>query len=246
MPWFKVDDQFHAHPKVVGLGRDRSSALALWVLAGSWASNYLTEGFIPTHMLAQFGTRKAADALVRVGLWTTVEGGWQYHDWAEQNPTREQVLEQRADNAERQQRYRDRTKAHARGDHSLCDARYCPALKALREHNELRNALRNGPVTPTRPDPTRPDPSPPKGGQGPGSGGDAVPARHEAEPAPPSEPAATPEQRAAIAAEHHARRTLSVPGSGAQPPQDQSEPHSPTPRHPERSESRTAPHEASR
>ena len=49
MAWFKVDDKLHSHPK-----RYRASlrAMGLWVLAGSWCSDQLTDGVIPRDLLA--------------------------------------------------------------------------------------------------------------------------------------------------------------------------------------------------
>jgi len=108
MPWFNVDDGAHTHPKIIAARR----SLALWVLAGSWSRNKLTDGFVPHHMIPTFGGTKAEiDRLVTAGLWepTTQDGvsGWQFHDWADWNETR-------ADVEKRQQQWRDR-QAKARG-----------------------------------------------------------------------------------------------------------------------------------
>lgn len=94
MPWFKVDDQLHAHPK-----RHRAGlrAMGLWVIAGSWSSSQLTDGIVPEDMLSALGGRKAdAAALVAAGLWDETPGGWCFHDWGNQNPTRDDVESQRA------------------------------------------------------------------------------------------------------------------------------------------------------
>jgi len=94
MPWFKVDDSFGDHPKVRRIPRrQRAAAIGLWTLAGSWAARYLTDGEIPDYMVEEFGgSRRDADALVKVGLWEKTEDGYQFHDWtAWQYPERRKI-----------------------------------------------------------------------------------------------------------------------------------------------------------
>ena len=105
MTWFKVDDGLHSHPK-----RHRAGlkAMGLWVVAGSWASDQLTDGFIPTDMLPVLGGRTTdARALVDAGLWDAIEGGWHFHDWEAQNPTRLAVEQRRAEDRERKAQARE-------------------------------------------------------------------------------------------------------------------------------------------
>jgi hypothetical protein len=70
MTWFKVDDKLHDHRKVRAAGK---AAMGVWVLAGSWAADNLTDGFIPTTVLPRWGTRADANKLVTAGLWHTDE-----------------------------------------------------------------------------------------------------------------------------------------------------------------------------
>ncbi|WP_336715368.1 hypothetical protein [Arthrobacter sp. USHLN218] len=90
IPWFKVDDQLAFNAKVVAAG---NSAMGLWVRAGSWSSAQLTDGFIPAHMAIAMANAMAnpcdADALVMAGLWDEVDGGYQFHDWADFQPDAE-------------------------------------------------------------------------------------------------------------------------------------------------------------
>lgn len=118
MPWFKVDDGFHAHRKVAKLGDD-TDAIALWTLAGSWSANQLTDGWVPDYVVARIDAKhyvRRAAALVRVGLWEPAERdgetGWVFHGWSEpgRQPTSEQVNAERAATAERQRKYRERMK----------------------------------------------------------------------------------------------------------------------------------------
>lgn len=85
MPWFKVDDQLATHPKTVRAG---NAAMGLWVRAGSWSAAHLTDGFVPTSALPMLGaTTKHAAQLVGARLWDEVDGGYQFHDWHEFQPS---------------------------------------------------------------------------------------------------------------------------------------------------------------
>lgn len=79
MVWFKVDDSFHSHPKVMATD---TAALGLWVVAGSWCGANLTDGFVPDHVLPRLlpGAVKLASKLVAAGLWSRAEGGYQFHE----------------------------------------------------------------------------------------------------------------------------------------------------------------------
>ena len=148
MTWFKVDDGFWGHPKQTALP---PGPVALWVRAGSWSGAQLTDGFVPAHMVTMLaGKKREADLLVAAGLWEEVDGGFQFHDWAKWQPTRDEVEKKRAEDAERKAAWR-RAKA---------------AQKAAEAEMSQRDSERTDAVTPrgvrsTRPDPTRPDPSSP-------------------------------------------------------------------------------------
>ena len=99
MTWFRVDDGFAFHPKVlaavIACGGD-NRALGLWVRAGAWCSAQLTDGFVPDAMiLALNATEADAEALASALLWTRCEAGWQFHDWEVRNPTRAGVADRR-------------------------------------------------------------------------------------------------------------------------------------------------------
>ena len=106
MPWFKVDDTFATHPKVLRAG---NSAIGLWVRAGSWSASQLTDGFIPQSMLTVLGGRRAdATKLIDAGLWYAVHDGYQFHQWDQYQPTRKKVEGDRAAWRERQRQARER------------------------------------------------------------------------------------------------------------------------------------------
>lgn len=108
IPWFKVDDGFSVHPKAILAG---NAACGLWVRAGSWSMQQLTDGFVPEHVLPMLGTAKEAQRLVEACLWQRVDGGWRFHEWETRQPSREHVEKERADAAERQRRARERRAA---------------------------------------------------------------------------------------------------------------------------------------
>lgn len=90
MTWFKVSDDFHAHPKVMATD---PAALGLWVIAGSWSSANRTGGFVPDYVLTRLlpGSATLASELVAAGMWRRVKGGHRYHDWAAYNPTQKEA-----------------------------------------------------------------------------------------------------------------------------------------------------------
>ena len=89
MPWAKVDDKLHAHPKAEEAGCE---AMGLYLFAMSHCAAYETDG----HVRASFPASKAgkrgdllAKRLVDVGLWeTNGDGGYIVHDWLVYNPSR--------------------------------------------------------------------------------------------------------------------------------------------------------------
>jgi hypothetical protein len=106
VPWFRVDDSFYAHPKRMGLPM---SAVGLWLVAGCWASQQLTDGYVPKAVLPALGAReKDADLLVASKLWVSKDDGWQFHDWSHYQPTRVQVMADREAARQRMEKVRAR------------------------------------------------------------------------------------------------------------------------------------------
>jgi hypothetical protein len=97
MGWFKIDDQLFGHPKVLSIDpRRRLAAIGLFTLAGSWSSAHLTDGVIPEQLVSSMqATRKQCESLVSAGLWDVHPQGYVFHDWADYNPTRAEVLAKR-------------------------------------------------------------------------------------------------------------------------------------------------------
>lgn len=95
MTWFKVDDTLAFHHKTVAAG---VPALGLWVRAGSWCAQTLTDGFVPEHMVSALadGDVGLARRLVEAGLWCRVKGGYAFHGWVDYQPSRQSIEDRRA------------------------------------------------------------------------------------------------------------------------------------------------------
>ena len=69
-------------------------ATALWLRAGSWSAQQLTDGFIPARMLPMFrGSDDSVQELCDAGLWERDEerDGYRFHDWEDYQPDGEEV-----------------------------------------------------------------------------------------------------------------------------------------------------------
>jgi hypothetical protein len=114
MVWFKVDDALAMHVKAFGAG---NKALGLWVRSGSWAMQQLTDGHIPSGVVTALGGDwDDAAALINAGLWHQADGGYQFHDWAEYQPTREQIEAERAKTRERVEKHRANKSSNGDGN----------------------------------------------------------------------------------------------------------------------------------
>ncbi|URC17962.1 hypothetical protein QEN62_gp40 [Streptomyces phage AxeJC] len=118
MTWFKVDDTAHMHPKLIKAG---NAGLGLWLRAGSYAAQHLTEGTVPGVVAQLYGTAPQARKLVAAGLWhehghtcphpkcqQPAPGDYYIHDFLVYNPTRGQEEARKEAAADRQRRARER------------------------------------------------------------------------------------------------------------------------------------------
>jgi hypothetical protein len=104
MTWFKVDDNLAFHPKAIMAG---NAALGMWVRAGSWAAQQLTDGYVPADMARSLGTPGQARRLTDSGLWLPCGKGFEFHQWEERQWSRKDVEERRRKNAERLAKWRE-------------------------------------------------------------------------------------------------------------------------------------------
>jgi hypothetical protein len=113
VPWYKVDDTFHSHPKSRRSGLE---AVGLWTVSGSHCMAYKADGFVPEWFVRSWPKgKRLADVLVREGLWKPEvkdgEPGWQFHDWADYQPTSEEIEADRVYARDRQRRRRAKLRA---------------------------------------------------------------------------------------------------------------------------------------
>jgi len=166
--WFKVDDGLTSSRKVLRIPRaHRAAAMGLWVLAGSWAGQELTDGHVPAYMPDELaGDEQLALHLVAVGLWhhagdeecpagderctahrpARMDDGWWFHDWKQANPVRSEVEAERDAAAERMRNLR----AKRAGKRS-------PEVRPNTERTS-QNFAGSAPEVPN-PDPTRTEPA---------------------------------------------------------------------------------------
>lgn len=107
MPWFKVDDTLHSHPKARNAGLE---AVGLWTLSGSFSMAYKGDGDVPAYFVDGFKRQgsRAADLLVRNGLWIESADGYQFHDWHDFQPSSDEIERDRELARERQRRSREK------------------------------------------------------------------------------------------------------------------------------------------
>lgn len=124
MVFFYVDDGLNGNSKARAAG---PGPMGLWVMAGSYSGQQLTEGLVPDWWIKTFpGGMKLAARLVEVGLWHAPGGArckskscparkvlpaghFAFHDWAVINTqTKASVEKRRAAQTERTRRFRER------------------------------------------------------------------------------------------------------------------------------------------
>ena len=108
MPWAKLDDQFFYNKKIAQVD---GPAKLLYIAGLVYASNQLTDGFIPERAVKFIAStadvancHDFARQLLDVGLWVATDDGYQINDYLEWNPSKEQVERTRAARAEAGQR----------------------------------------------------------------------------------------------------------------------------------------------
>ena len=154
MPWFKVDDKFHANVKVTRIPRSkRWSAIGLWTIAGVWSADQLTDGFIPQHQFEELGASTTdAEQLVFAQLWSEVTGGYQFNNWSKYQPSAVEVTQKLERLAQ------VRSEAGKKGAHARWNS---PDGKMANDLGSQIPPASNHGMAVAIPDPTRPDPPTP-------------------------------------------------------------------------------------
>jgi hypothetical protein len=128
--WMKVDDGLHAHRKTravtkSGTSKVRDSApMGLWVLAGSWAAQNGTDGWVPEDELDRWDDdwHSLAQRLVRAGYWWPQErdgeSGYGFTDWHDYNDP--------ADMASKSGTYGNHVRWHVNEGRVEPECQHCP------------------------------------------------------------------------------------------------------------------------
>lgn len=99
MTWFRIDDGFADHPKVLACSL---AAIGLWTKAGAWCSKHMTDGQVPKAMVRHLGgTPRLASELVAAGLWNAASDGYEFHEWSTRNPLKSDITKRREADARR-------------------------------------------------------------------------------------------------------------------------------------------------
>ena len=120
MAWFRLEDNFHQHPKVLAAG---NAATGLWVRCGTWSSSYSTDGFIPLNIVRTMGRRSEIERALDARLWVPTDEGVLMPDYLDYNPSRGDVERRRKQDAERKRA--ERSKGFANVDRAG-DGRFTP------------------------------------------------------------------------------------------------------------------------
>ncbi|MFD6490332.1 hypothetical protein [Streptomyces sp. NPDC060188] len=127
MPWFRIDDKAHSHPKLIKAG---NAALGLWLRCGAYAAQHLTDGIVPGVLAELYGTKPQAAKLVKAGLWhehghdcrsgcpDPAPGDYVFHDFLDdgRNTSRARHEAERKKARDRQAKHREGGRDGGNGD----------------------------------------------------------------------------------------------------------------------------------
>lgn len=111
--WARLDDSLLDHQKIYLAGRafgrnGRAAALGFYCASLLYSSKHLTDGYLPKAVVEGMGFAdqplKAAETMVKVGLWEAVRGGFRVHDFHDFNPLAADVQEKRRKDRDRKKR----------------------------------------------------------------------------------------------------------------------------------------------
>ncbi len=175
--WMKIDDGLHAHRKTRAVTKSHptksrdAAPMGIWVIAGSWAAQNGTDGWVPEDELDRWDDewRALTARLVRTGWWWPLqrdgEAGYGFNDWHDYNPE--------AEAASRSGSFGNHVRWHANKGVMNAECEHCPQ-ELDRPENLLdsggdiggRSGGESGSESRTvalpvpDPTPTRPDPDP--------------------------------------------------------------------------------------
>ena len=153
MTWAKVDDKLHSSVK---WRRASRTARGLWITALSWCADQANGGRVPADMLRMLDGKPAdAASLVAAGLWDEVDGGWEFHDWADYNPDAASVKAKREAESDGGKRG-NHQRWHVNKKVRVPDCEWCYPESGTRSGPDQGGESGANPPDPSRPVPTRP------------------------------------------------------------------------------------------
>lgn len=111
MEWFKLAANYADDPKIVAVGEQ---AELLFIRALAYCARAETAGKLTRTSLERLGfarRMRRVEALVKAGLWTEVEDGWQITRWAEWQSELDALAARRHSDRERKRAQRERAAA---------------------------------------------------------------------------------------------------------------------------------------
>ena len=169
--WMKIDDRLHSHRKTRRIvrsddakGRD-IAPMGLWVIAGSWAGQNGTDGWVPEHELDRWDDdwEDLANRLVKAGYWWPEqhegEPGFGFVDWEDYNPV---------SNASARGGYGNHVRWHVNEGVVNPECEHCPqepvdessiAPESPSDRTAIESDIAPDSLNIALPDPTRPDPT---------------------------------------------------------------------------------------
>ena len=156
MTWAKLDDRLHSNRKVRKAGLE---AMGLWVIGLSYCAFELTDGFIDHEWIQMWSgpkTDELCSRLVASGLWSEVDGGYQYNDYLDYNPSAKDVLAAREQSNARQMRRRKKGSA----EHVTDDVTHVVTRDSRRDNESTPNEVTRDSRHKSRVSHTTPDPDP--------------------------------------------------------------------------------------
>ena len=84
MAWFRLEDSWHSHPKVLAAG---NAAAGLWVRCATYSAQHELDGKVPGIVARQYGTKVDIARLTAVGLWRPRGDDFVIVDFLDFNPS---------------------------------------------------------------------------------------------------------------------------------------------------------------
>jgi hypothetical protein len=119
--WVRVDEKFPEHPKVVEAGRHlgihgRGRVVALWTVGICYCNRNATDGFFDRKTAEKWTLfdKKPIEVLTvmcRADLLKQVDGGFQFHDYFDYQPSAAEIKAKRQKDKERKRLERDRDRS---------------------------------------------------------------------------------------------------------------------------------------